>query len=40
MLPLVRDDGRLEFVAAYRAQHKHHGLPVKGGTRYAPTVDI
>jgi glutamate dehydrogenase (NAD(P)+) len=38
--PLVRDNGKIEFIAAYRAQHKHHKLPTKGGTRYAPTVDI
>jgi len=38
--PLVRDNGKIEFIAAYRAQHKHYKLPTKGGTRYAPTVDI
>ena len=40
MLPIVRDNGKIEFIAAYRAQHKHHRIPTKGGTRYAPTVDI
>jgi glutamate dehydrogenase (NAD(P)+) len=40
MIPLVRDNGKIEFIAAYRAQHKHHKLPTKGGTRYAPSVDI
>jgi glutamate dehydrogenase (NAD(P)+) len=39
-LPLVRDDGSLEFVEAYRSQHKHHKLPTKGGTRYAANVDL
>jgi glutamate dehydrogenase (NAD(P)+) len=24
----------------YRAQHKHHKLPVKGGTRYADSIDL
>ena len=24
----------------YRAQHKHHQLPVKGGTRYAEDIDV
>jgi glutamate dehydrogenase (NAD(P)+) len=40
MLPLVRDNGEIEFIPAYRAQHKHHYLPTKGGTRYAPEVDV
>ena len=39
-LPLVRDNGKVEFIAAYRAQHKRHRLPTKGGTRYAPDVDL
>ena len=33
MLPLVRDNGKIEFIQAFRAQHKHHLIPVKGGTR-------
>ena len=37
-LPLVRDDGSLEYIPAYRAQHKHHRLPTKGGTRLSPHV--
>lgn len=40
MLPLRRDDGSIEFIPAYRAQHKHHRLPVKGGTRYSLGVDL
>jgi glutamate dehydrogenase (NAD(P)+) len=24
----------------YRAQHKHHKLPVKGGTRYDAGIDL
>ena len=33
-IPLQRDDGSLEILTCYRAQHSHHKLPVKGGTRY------
>ena len=39
-IPLKRDDGSIETLACYRAQHSHHKLPVKGGTRYAPNVSI
>ena len=38
--PLRRDNGKIETITAYRAQHKHHHLPVKGGTRYAPKIDF
>ncbi|MEM7048978.1 MAG: Glu/Leu/Phe/Val dehydrogenase [Acidobacteriota bacterium] len=37
--PLKRDDGSIEVVRAWRAEHSHHKLPVKGGIRYAPNVD-
>ncbi len=37
--PLRRDDGRIEVITAYRAQHSTHFLPTKGGIRYAETVD-
>jgi len=30
-LPLIRDDGSLEVIPAYRAQHKTYSLPTKGG---------
>ena len=39
-LPLVRDDGTLEYIPAYRAQHKHHRLPTKGGTRLSSHVTL
>eukprot|EP00344_Euplotes_crassus_P011228 CAMPEP_0196994352 /NCGR_PEP_ID=MMETSP1380-20130617/647_1 /TAXON_ID=5936 /ORGANISM="Euplotes crassus, Strain CT5" /LENGTH=493 /DNA_ID=CAMNT_0042409693 /DNA_START=63 /DNA_END=1544 /DNA_ORIENTATION=- len=39
-LPLQRDDGSLEIITCYRAQHSHHKLPVKGGTRYADNITI
>lgn len=37
--PLKRDDGTIEVIHAWRAEHSHHKLPCKGGLRYAPTVD-
>jgi glutamate dehydrogenase (NAD(P)+) len=39
-IPLRRDDGKIETITCYRAQHSHHKLPVKGGTRYANNVSI
>lgn len=36
--PLVRDDGSIHVVQAFRAEHSHHKQPAKGGIRYAPTV--
>eukprot|EP00343_Euplotes_focardii_P006684 CAMPEP_0205821318 /NCGR_PEP_ID=MMETSP0206-20130828/6675_1 /ASSEMBLY_ACC=CAM_ASM_000279 /TAXON_ID=36767 /ORGANISM="Euplotes focardii, Strain TN1" /LENGTH=498 /DNA_ID=CAMNT_0053116711 /DNA_START=74 /DNA_END=1570 /DNA_ORIENTATION=+ len=39
-IPLQKDDGTLEILTCYRAQHSHHKLPVKGGTRYADNVSI
>ena len=39
-IPLIRDNGKVEFISAYRAQHKRHRLPTKGGTRYAPDVEL
>ena len=36
--PLVRDDGSIRVIQAFRAEHSHHKQPSKGGIRYAPTV--
>ena len=37
--PLKRDDGSIEVMHAWRAEHSHHKLPCKGGIRYALSVD-
>jgi glutamate dehydrogenase (NAD(P)+) len=36
--PLRRQDGTIEVIHAWRAEHSHHKLPVKGGIRYSPGV--
>lgn len=37
--PLKRDDGSIETIHAWRAEHSHHKLPVKGGIRYSPLAN-
>jgi glutamate dehydrogenase (NAD(P)+) len=36
--PLRRDDGSIEVIHAWRAEHSHHKLPTKGGIRYSLEV--
>lgn len=40
MLTLIRDNGKVEFIPSYRAHHVYNYLPVKGGTRFSPEVDL
>ncbi len=37
--PLVRDDGSLVTIKAWRAEHSQHKLPTKGGIRYSTHVN-
>lgn len=37
--PLKRPDGTIEIIHAYRVEHSHHKLPVKGGIRYSEMVN-
>ena len=37
--PVRRSDGSIDVVRAWRAEHSHHKLPVKGGIRFSPHVD-
>ena len=38
--PVKLDNGQVKTFKAYRAQHKHHFMPVKGGTRYADDINL
>ena len=37
--PVVCDDGSIDVIHAYRAEHSQHMQPTKGGIRYAPSVN-
>jgi glutamate dehydrogenase (NAD(P)+) len=36
--PLRRQNGEIEVIHAWRVEHSHHKMPVKGGIRYSPEV--
>ncbi|MEW6211205.1 MAG: Glu/Leu/Phe/Val dehydrogenase [Acidobacteriota bacterium] len=37
--PLRKSDGSIEVINAWRVEHSHHKLPVKGGIRYSVDVN-
>ena len=39
-IPVEMDNGEIRTFTCYRAQHSHHRLPTKGGTRYSEHVDL
>jgi len=39
-IPVRLDNGIIETFTCYRAQHKHHFQPVKGGTRYSSDMTL
>ncbi len=36
--PLIRDDGSIDVIEAWRAEHSYHKQPTKGGIRFSLTV--
>jgi glutamate dehydrogenase (NAD(P)+) len=36
--PVVGEDGEVQVMEAYRAEHSHHRLPTKGGIRFSRSV--
>ena len=37
--PIKKDNGTIETIHAWRAEHSHHKLPTKGGIRYSTLVN-
>ncbi|HWP44384.1 MAG TPA: Glu/Leu/Phe/Val dehydrogenase [Blastocatellia bacterium] len=37
--PVRHPNGEIEVISAWRVEHSHHKLPVKGGIRYSPDVN-
>ncbi|MDD9973142.1 MAG: Glu/Leu/Phe/Val dehydrogenase, partial [Candidatus Poribacteria bacterium] len=37
--PIKRDDGTIQTIHGWRAEHSHHSLPTKGGIRYSTLVN-
>lgn len=37
--PVRKEGGGVEVIRAWRAEHSHHKLPVKGGIRFSPDVN-